>query len=151
MVLLLGCGGQPESLRLDGRSLGRQGLTEPVTEGLFPEPSTTLQPLPTVDQVQDSVLDRRPDPFQPLEPLVQQKEALLDGIRLKGVLAVGDQKQALLQTPERSGTVCIGPGGLCPGDIDQLLPNGWSVVSIDLKGGCLVLANAGQAQQPFCI
>ncbi len=178
ILALVGCGSEPEQasptapvapLTAQTRKPtvapggADSGAEQQPEQPLPPSAASSLTPLPTVSQVQAAVVDGRPDPFQalnntsvspgPFEQAVSADPSTRDGVSLRGVLAVGGLAQALVQTSAGSGAVCVGPGGLCPGDTgpDQLLPAGWAVVAIDLKSGCLTVSNAGQAQPPLCL
>ena len=61
------------------------------------------------------------------------------------MLAVGGQVQALVRTASGSGAICLGPAGRCMADQELLLPQDWSVLSIDLQRGCLTYAVDGKA------
>ena len=73
------------------------------------------------------------------------------GLALTGVLLVGDQKRAIVTTPNGSGVICVGADGRCGADAPLLLPTGWSVLSIDVARGCIRFALNGEPQNPFCI
>ncbi len=110
--------------------------------------SDRLTPLPSATEVQDRVLAGRRDPFQPLVGSTTS-----NGFILKGVLVVGGQQRALVQTSDGSGALCVGPGGRCPGQVeaDQLLPPSWSLLSIDVQRGCITLTQGGKSQPPTCM
>ena len=94
----------------------------------------------------------RADPFAPLvgaEPADAQDPTT--GLALTGVLLVGDQKRAIVTTPNGSGVVCVGADGRCDADAPLLLPVGWSVLSIDVARGCIRFALNDEPQDPFCI
>ncbi len=124
-----------------------------------PRPDLGFIPLPTVEDVQQSAPGGRADPFQPLsservEVDSDAADALFDpasGLTLSGVLRVGQQRRALVQTQGRSGELCEGADGRCVADGDRLLPSGWSVLSIDVEQGCLALAREGEAQDLICL
>ena len=122
-----------------------------------PRPDFGFIPLPTVEDVQQSAPGGRADPFQPLsseQVEVDAADAVFDsasGLTLSGVLRVGQQRRALVQTQGRSGELCEGSDGRCVADGDRLLPSGWSVLSIDVEQGCLSLAREGEAQDLICL
>ena len=124
-----------------------------------PRPDLGFIPLPTVEDVQQSAPGGRVDPFQPLsseqvEVDFDAADAVFDpasGLTLSGVLRVGQQRRALVQTQGRSGELCEGADGRCVADGDRLLPSGWSVLSIDVEKGCLALAREGEAQDLICL
>ena len=126
-------------------------------------PPAVLTPLPTTAQVQDSVSRGRVDPFAPLAGGGVANDSTSQAgsapIRLQGVLSVGGQLQALVSFPKgsgaisgpSSGAICVGPSGRCGSEQKPLLPQDWSVLSIDLQRGCLTYAVAGKAQAPVCL
>ena len=129
-----------------------------VSPGL--ESASGLTPLPSRDQVLASVPEGRSDPFAPVVPragVLESSQASMSStdadatsapdVRVQGVLQVGGELRALVQTASGAGTVCIGPRGRCPGDAAALLPSGWSVQGIDLRRGCLEVMVSGQAQR----
>ena len=118
--------------------------------------------LPSRDQVLASVPEGRSDPFAPVVSSVQRvgsseettSPAAADAdatpapdMKVQGVLQVGGELRALVQTATGAGTVCVGPRGRCPGDAGALLPLGWSVQGIDLRRGCLDLMVSGKVQR----
>jgi len=124
-------------------------------------PPATFVPLPSSEQVLNAVPDGRPDPFAPV--VVAGSRAASDpsasnadqpsalNLRVQGVLAVGEQRRALVTTAVGTGPVCVGERGRCPGESTGLLPVGWTVQTIDLRRGCLTVSVAGQSDVPFCI
>ncbi|MGC6482778.1 MAG: hypothetical protein ACON4T_04360 [Synechococcus sp.] len=109
-----------------------------------PSPLATLTPLPTTTQVETAVARGRVDPFAPLD-------AKSSDFTLQGVLAVGEQLQALVSTTSASGAICVGPSGRCTPDQTPLLPKDWSVLSIDPQQGCVTYAVNGIPQTPVCL
>ena len=73
------------------------------------------------------------------------------GSRLLGVLTVGTQKRALFAFGTNLGEICVGPRGHCSADHPLVLPEGWSVLTIDDQNGCVQLAENGKAQDLLCI
>tara|TARA_B100000161_G_scaffold77287_1_gene53335 strand:- start:52 stop:444 length:393 start_codon:yes stop_codon:yes gene_type:complete len=119
---------------------------------LPPAPPIGLTPLPSAEEVQQAASGGRADPFAPLvgaEPADAQDPTT--GPALTGVLLVGDQKRAIVTTPNGSGVICVGADGRCGADAPLLLPTGWSVLSIDMARGCIRLALNDEPQDPFCI
>ena len=125
-------------------------------------PPAALTPLPTTAQVQGSVSRGRVDPFAPLAGASTGTSVSVGGVdrttdgastalSLQGVLAVGGQVQALVNTASGSGPVCLGKAGRCMADQTPLLPKEWSVLSIDLQRGCLTYAVDGKTQAPVCL
>ena len=131
--------------------------SEPQQVPRPPRPDLGLIPLPTVEDVQQSAPGGRADPFQPLsseQVEVDAADAVFDsasGLTLSGVLRVGQQRRALVQTQGRSGEICEGADGRCVADGDRILAPGWSVLSIDVEQGCLALARDGEAQDLICL
>ena len=90
----------------------------------------------------------------PLAPQSQQSEAdqpASGGFRLLGVLTVGTQTRALCTFGTNLGEICVGPRGHCSADHPLVLPEGWSVLTIDDQNGCVQLAENGKAQDLLCI
>ena len=90
----------------------------------------------------------RADPFAPLAAAVAGGASSPPAggeLRFTGVIRSAGQSQALVQFGDLSGAVCVGQRGLCPeSGLPALLPAGWSVTSIDVANGRLVLTQAGQ-------
>ena len=112
-----------------------------------PTPAAGFTPLPTPQQVVAALPTGRLDPFAPLP---QAKAAASGGapagdLRFTGVIRSAGQAQALVQVGGQSGAVCVGRRGVCVGSgLPALLPADWSVTSIDVASGRLVLNQAGQ-------
>ena len=104
-----------------------------------------LTPLPSPQQVLAALPIGRPDPFAPVVAPAQTAGPAPEGLRLTGVLRSRFGPQAFLQlAPGQGGAVCLGPRGLCAGSgLPALLPPGWSVVSIDVANGRLLLNQGG--------
>ena len=104
-----------------------------------------LTPLPSPQQVLAALPIGRPDPFSPVVVPAQPGSPAPEGLRLTGVLRSRFGPQAFLQlAPGQGGAVCLGPRGLCAGSgLPALLPPGWSVVSIDVANGRLLLNQGG--------
>jgi hypothetical protein len=111
-----------------------------------PQPAAGFTPLPTPQQVVAALPTGRVDPFAPLP----QANAGAGGapaadVLFTGVIRSAGQAQALVQLGDQSGAVCVGRRGVCPGSgLPALLPADWSVTSIDVATGRLVLNQAGQ-------
>ena len=140
--------------------VGEEIVEPEASPGLASTPG--LIPLPSRDQVLASVPEGRSDPFAPVvsrtgvvgssEETATSTAADADAtpapdMKVQGVLQVGGELRALVQTATGAGTVCVGPRGRCPGDAAALLPSGWSVQGIDLRRGCLDVMVSGQAQR----
>ncbi|MEB3247633.1 MAG: hypothetical protein VKJ63_07180 [Synechococcus sp.] len=137
-------------------------------------PDLGFIPLPSVEQVQRAAPGGRADPFQPLPAQLaaaadkgagssDQEKGAEEGVEadqlinpasdftLTGVMLVGRQRRAFVQSPAGSAVLCIGNDGRCSSDAEQVLPATWSVLSIDLQRGCLQLAQAGKPQTALCL
>jgi len=109
-----------------------------------------LTPLPTAAQVQEAVPPGRVDPFAPVA-LGVSASAGDSVITLQGVMLVGQQAEALVSTVFGTGSVCVGPSGLCAADQTPLLPEEWAILAIDLEKGCLTYAVEGKPQPQVCM
>ena len=130
----------------------------PVKPAPLPEtsevqaPPIGLTPLPSAEEVQQAAPGGRADPFAPLVGVeAADAQDTATGLALTGVLLVGDQKRAIVTTPNGSGVICVGADGRCGADAPQLLPTGWSVLSIDVARGCIRFALNDVPQDLFCI
>ena len=94
----------------------------------------------------------RGDPFAPLVGVeAADAQEPTTGLALTGILLVGDQKRAIVTTPNGSAVICAGEDGRCGTYAPLLLPTGWSVLSIDAARGCIPFALNDEPQDPFCI
>ena len=132
----------PQSQQSDAPSLKKP----PLVSG-----ATGLKALPTAQQVQGAVPSGRADPFSPLTVAAGADQPAPGGSRLLGVLTVGTQTRALFAFGSRRGEICVGPRGHCSADHPLVLPEGWSVLTIDAQNGCVQLAENGKAQDLLCI
>ena len=132
----------PQSQQSDAPSLTKP----PLVSG-----ATGLKPLPTAQQVQGAVPSGRADPFSPLAVAAGADQPASGGSRLLGVLTVGTQTRALFAFGTNLGEICVGPRGHCSADHPLVLPEGWSVLTIDDQNGCVQLAENGKAQDLLCI
>ena len=132
-----------------------------VDQPVLAPPEIGLIPLPSVSQVQEEAPGGRMDPFGSLSTRrgqsvngAEDESGAVDpgsGMVLTGVLTVGGQTRALVDFGEQSGEVCVGPAGRCSADSPFALPEGWSVLNIDVARGCIQLEQNGQPQAPLCI
>jgi len=113
--------------------------------------ATGLKPLPTAQQVQGAVPLGRVDPFSPLTVAAGADQPASGGFRLLGVLTVGTQTRVLFTFGTNLGEICVGPRGNCSADHPLVLPEGWSVLTIDDQNDCVQLAENGKAQDLLCI
>jgi hypothetical protein len=122
-------------------------------------PDLGLIPLPSVQQVREAAPAGRPDPFQPLPGLrgdgtAPGADGAIDpssGLTLTGVMLVGQQRRALVQSSSGSAVLCIGADGRCAADDLPMLPETWSVLGIDVQRGCLQLAQDGEPREEICL
>ena len=113
--------------------------------------ATGLKPLPTAQQVQGAVPSGRADSFSSLMVAAGADQPASGGSRLLGVLTVGMQTRALITFGTNLGEICVGPRGYCSADHPLVLPEGWSVLTIDDQNRCVQLAENGKAQDLLCI
>ena len=147
LVVVGGCGGEtPTATALPSVPIKAEPLPE---TSAVQAPPIGLTPLPSAEEVQQAAPGDRADPFAPLVGVDAQDPTT--GLALTGVLLVGDQKRAIVTTPNGSGVICVGADGRCGADAPLLLPTGWSVLSIDVASGCIRFALNDEPQDPFCI
>ena len=150
LVVVGGCGGEtPTATALPPVPVKPAPLPETSPP---PAPPIGLTPLPSAEEVQQAAPGGRADPFGPLVGVdAAGAQDPNTGLTLTGVLLVGDQKRAIVTTPNGSGVICVGADGRCGADAPLLLPTGWSVLSIDVASGCIRFALNDEPQDPFCI
>ena len=161
LVLVIGlssCGNQssiPPSAESGAPPLASQSRQSDAPSLLMKPPlgsaATGLKPLPIAQQVQGAVPSGRADPFSPLPVGAGADQLASGGSRLLGVLIVGTQTRALFAFGMNLGEICVGPRGHCSADHPLVLPEGWSVLTIDDQNGCVQLAENGKAQDFLCI
>ena len=140
----------------DGTQTNRVNATPlglPESKVVSLPPATSLTVLPSVDEVLVAVPEGRIDPFAPFPKRTSGPELGASGERdwkVLGVLSVADQSRALISTTEGSGVVCLGAGGRCPGEAQQLFPMDLEVQAINIRTGCLTVIQSGQSQR-VCI
>ena len=121
LVVVGGCSGEtPTATALPPVPVKPAPLPE---MSLPPAPPIGLTPLPSAEEVQQAASGGWADPFAPLvgaEPADAQDPTT--GLALTGVLLVGDQKRAIVTTPNGSGVICVGADGRCGADAPLLLP-----------------------------
>ena len=115
--------------------------------------ATGLKPLPKAQQVQGGAVPsgRADDPFSPLTVAAGADQPASAGSRLLGVLTVGTQTRELFTFGTNLGEICVGSRGHCSADHPLVLPEGWSVLTIDDQNGCVQLAENGKAQDLLSI
>ncbi len=151
-ALIAGCSADSSDVSQSNR-LNKAPLALPEAVDVSPPPTTALTVLPSVDEVLVAVPEGRTDPFAPFSQRTSGPDlgASEDrGWTVLGVLSVADQLRALISTAEGSGVVCLGAGGRCPGEAQQLFPMDVEVQAINLRTGCLTVLKAGQSQR-VCI
>ena len=145
---LVACGSSPENGTISLPPAEPKPAAAPTPlDSAAPEPAAGFTPLPTPEQVVAALPTGRIDPFAPLaQPAAAAApQAAASELRLTGVIRSAGQAQALVQVGDQSGAVCVGRRGVCPGSgLPALLPADWSVTSIDVASGKLVLNQAGQ-------
>ena len=104
-------------------------------------------PAPPTDEADRDQQDAPSDGEEPGEPGLDPAADLL----LTGVMQVGGQDRALVLLATTSGVLCVSPDGRCSSDSKAVLPEGWSVLAIDVQRGCIRLAQDGEAQPPVCM
>lgn len=152
LLLLVSCTADSSS-----DTISRPPSTPPVAAAAPPEPQPVagFTTLPSEQQVLTALPTGRADPFAPLAgpaiaaaPDGSAAGGSSDGsavLQVTGMIHSAGQVQAFIQIGEQSGAVCLGSGGRCPGSgLPALLPANWSVTSIDVPSGRLVLNQAGQ-------
>ena len=150
LVVVGGCGGEtPTATALPSVPVNPEPLPE---TSAVQAPSIGLTPLPLAEEVQQAAPGGRADPFAPLVGVdTADAQGPTTGLALTGVLLVGDQKRAIVTTPNGSGVICAGADGRCGADAPLLLPTGWAVLSIDVASGGIRFALNDEPQDPFCI
>jgi len=151
-ALIVGCSSDPTD-GIQSNRLNETPLELPEAEVVSPPPATALTVLPSVDEVLVAVPEGRSDPFAPFPKRTSGPELGASGERdwkVLGVLSVADQLRALISTAEGSGVVCLGAGGRCPGEAQQLFPMDVEVQAINIRTGCLTVLQSGTSQR-VCI
>lgn len=117
-------------------------------------PPAGLTPLASQQQLLGSLAIGREDPFAALQPstsaaaggAVRRRAPLPADFQLLGLVSAGRSAQAMVRIGSRTGTLCPGPRGRCPGSDPLLLPPGWSVERVAAGKGLLVLRQGRQRQ-----
>ena len=151
-ALIAGCSADSTDVTQSNR-VNEPPLELPNTEVVSSPPATALTVLPSVDEVLVAVPEGRSDPFAPFPKRTSGPELGASGERdwkVLGVLSVADQLRALISTAEGSGVVCLGAGGRCPGEAQQLFPMDVEVQAINIRTGCLTVLQSGTSQR-VCI
>ena len=151
-ALIVGCSADSPDVNQSNR-VNEPPLELPEAEVVAPPPATALTVLPSVDEVLVAVPEGRSNPFAPFPKRTSGPELGASGERdwkVLGVLSVADQLRALISTTEGSGVVCLGAGGRCPGEAQQLFPMDVEVQAINIRTGCLTVLQSGTSQR-VCI
>ena len=151
-ALIGGCSSDPTD-GIQSNRVNATPLALPEAKVVSPLPATSLTVLPSVNEVLVAVPEGRTDPFAPFPKRTSGSELADAGERdwkVLGVLSVADQLRALISTTEKSGLVCLGAGGRCPGEAQQLFPMDLEVQAINIRTGCLTVLQSGQSQR-VCI
>ncbi len=151
-ALIGGCSADPTAETPSSR-VNAPPLVSPEAKDVSPPPPTALTVLPSVAEVLVSVPEGRTDPFAPFPQRSSSPELGASGEldwKVLGVLSVANQLRALILTKDGSGVVCLGAGGRCPGEAQQLLPMDVEVQSIDIRTGCLTVLQSRRSQR-VCI
>ena len=151
-ALIGGCSADPTDVS-QSSEVNATPLLSPEETGEPSLPQTALTVLPSVDEVLVSVPEGRTDPFAPFPQRTSGPDLGAAGDQdwtVLGVLSVADQLRALISTADGSGVVCLGAGGRCPGEAQQLFPMDLEVQAINIRTGCLTVIQSGQSQR-VCI
>ncbi len=147
---LVACGSSPESgtISLPPAAPKPPASAPKAPMTANPQPAAGFTPLPTPQQVVAALPTGRDRPV--CTPCATRGCWSAGGcgistLRFTGVIRTAGQAQALVQVGDQSGAVCVGRRGVCRGSgLPALLPADWSVTSIDVASGRLVLNQAGQ-------
>jgi hypothetical protein len=151
LVSVAGCGGETPTATALPSSPVQLAPSPQASVPSPPEIEIGLIPLPSAEEVQQAAPGGREDPFGRLAAAGIDVQDPASGLTLTGVLMVGNQQRAMVTTASGSGVICVGADGRCEDDAPQVLPKGWSVLSIDMPSGCIRLALNGEPQDPICI
>ncbi len=102
------------------------------------EGSKLLAPLLLPGELKSMVERGRLDPFQP--PSFKDSNINSQALKIYGFIKIQGKHHSLVKTSFGSGLICEGLQGSCNLKEEQkLLPKGWTVVSMNLKTGCILL------------
>ena len=116
-----------------------------IDEKKFKENS--LEELPSIKDVKSSIKIGRKNPFLPVYKLSEKKL----NFELIGLIEVGKQKRALINTPFGSEVICIGQRGKCNDEEDAVLPTNWSVMQINNPKNCILIDIKNEEKKTVCI
>ncbi|MEA5392751.1 hypothetical protein VB738_15925 [Cyanobium gracile UHCC 0139] len=149
--MLTGCAASPTAEAPPAPAPPRPAAPSP-SPGAVPE---GLTPLPSSQQVVSAFRMGRQDPFGTLVPAMvpgatttgatagaaATPPAFLEDFRVTGVIASGGQSEAVVTYKQLSGSLRQGDRG---GRTTDLLPSGWSVASVDVANGSLILQSGSR-------
>ncbi|KEF40903.1 MAG: hypothetical protein ER33_14440 [Cyanobium sp. CACIAM 14] len=149
LVLLAGCGSPPTA-----EAPPPPPPTRPVAAAASaPAVPAGLTPLPSSQQVVGAFQLGRNDPFGSLASVApgaaagsaaaaaKVPPAFLKDFRVTGVIHSGGHSEAMVTYQAQSGNLREGDRG---GRNTDLLPSGWSVASVDVQKGRLILQNGSR-------
>ncbi|AFY30035.1 hypothetical protein [Cyanobium gracile] len=151
--MLTGCGASPTTEAPPAPAPAPPRPAAPTaSSGAVPE---GLTPLPTSQQVVNAFRMGRQDPFGSLVPELLPRAAaggataraaaipppFLNDFRVTGVIDSGGQSEAVVTYGQLSGSLRPGDRG---GRTTDLLPSGWSVASVDVANGSLILQSGSR-------
>jgi Tfp pilus assembly protein PilP len=149
-LLLSGCGSAPPTVKAPAPPAPSRPAAQAAAAPAVPP---GLTPLPTSQQVVAAFAVGRKDPFAPLgvaatgstgaatRPASAPPPAFLQDFRVTGVIHSGARSEAVVTYKSLSGSLREGDRG---GGNTDLLPSGWSVASVDVQKGRLILQNGGR-------
>jgi hypothetical protein len=150
-LMLTGCAASP-TVEAPPQPAPPPPAAPAASSGAVPE---GLTPLPTSQQVVSAFRMGRQDPFGSLVPELVPgavtggataraaaiPPAFLKDFRVTGVIDSGGQSEAVVTYRELSGSLRPGDRG---GRTTDLLPSGWSVASVDVANGRLILQSGSR-------
>ncbi|MBD2720451.1 MULTISPECIES: hypothetical protein [unclassified Synechococcus] len=150
-LMLTGCGASPTVEAPPAPAPPPQAAPTP-SSGAVPE---GLTPLPTSQQVVSAFRMGRQDPFGSLVPelvpgavtaaasaqAAATPPPFLKDFRVTGVINSGGQSEAVVTYRQLSGSLRPGDRG---GRNTDLLPSGWSVASVDVANGSMILQSGSR-------
>ena len=151
-LMLTGCAASP-TVEAPPQPAPPPPAAPAASSGAVPE---GLTPLPTSQQVVSAFRMGRQDPFGSLVPelvpgavtggataraAAVTPPAFLQDFRVTGVIDTGGQREAVVTYKQLSGSLRQGDRG---GRTTDLLPSGWSVASVDVANGSLILQSGSR-------
>lgn len=150
-LMLTGCGASP-TVEAPPAPAPPPPAAPTASSGAVPE---GLIPLPTSQEVVSAFRMGRQDPFGSLVPelvpgatvagatarAAATPPPFLKDFRVTGVINSGGQSEAMVTYRQLSGSLRPGDRG---GSTTDLLPSGWSVASVDVGNGSLILQSGSR-------